>query len=86
MMKYCLLYIVILNIISFFLMGIDKRKAKKQRWRISEKTLLLCAAFGGSIGILFGMTCFHHKTKKKKFSFGVPFLLLFQCILLFYFL
>lgn len=81
---YLILYICLLNLFSFVLMGVDKYKAKRNHWRISEQTLMLCALFGGSFGVLFGMTIFHHKTKKKKFVVGVPIILLLQCILLFY--
>lgn len=81
---YLILYICLLNLFSFVLMGVDKYKAKRNHWRISEQTLMLFALFGGSFGVLFGMTIFHHKTKKKKFVVGVPIILLLQCIFLFY--
>lgn len=78
-----LLYMIFtINLVSFFMMGIDKFKAKHHCWRIAETTLLLFAAIGGSIGILAGMIFFHHKTRKKKFIFGVPLLLIIQVLCL----
>lgn len=68
-------YLVLINIIGFALMGIDKRRAKKNLWRIPEKTLFLVAIVGGSIGSLCGMEYFRHKTKHKKFKIGMPFIL-----------
>lgn len=82
-MKIIFWYVFILNIGSFLLMGYDKQKAKKHRYRISEHTLFLCAWFGGSIGILCGMLLFHHKTKKKKFQIGIPLILLLHFVLYF---
>lgn len=66
------LYLVIMNAAAFFLYGMDKRKAIRNKWRIPEKTLLGVAFFGGSIGALVGMRVFHHKTKHWKFKLGVP--------------
>ena len=75
-MKYLVFYIVLVNIIAFFLYGIDKRKAIKHKWRISEHTLLLFSVLGGGIGSLIGMSVFHHKTKTIKFRIMVPILTL----------
>lgn len=72
------LYLLAVNGIAFGSYGIDKRKAVKDKWRIPEKTLLLLAVFGGSIGALLGMRIFHHKTRKNKFRIGVPLILLLQ--------
>lgn len=66
------------NLITFLVYGIDKRKARKNRWRIPEATLLLLAALGGSIGAWLGMKVWHHKTQHKKFRYGVPLILLLQ--------
>ena len=79
-------YIVAVNVLGFSLMGIDKWKARKNRWRVSEKTLFLTALFGGSIGNLIGMYLFRHKTKKLRFSIGIPVILVLQllCIVLFF--
>ncbi|MDO4497309.1 MAG: DUF1294 domain-containing protein [Bacteroidales bacterium] len=73
-----------LNVVTFFLYGIDKWKAKKDKWRIPEATLLLMAALGGSIGAWAGMKVWHHKTLHKKFKYGVPLILLLQVALMVY--
>ena len=75
--KIMLIYLIVINLIGFAAFGIDKRKAIKDQWRIPEKTLLLIALIGGSVGAFFGMQVFHHKTKHWKFLIGVP-----ACILL----
>lgn len=68
------IYVIVLSIFAFAVMGVDKRRAIKNEWRISEKMLLLTAFFGGGIGSLLGMAVFRHKTKHKKFTVGVPLL------------
>ena len=65
-------------------MLIDKSRAIHKEWRISEKNLICSAAIGGSIGMLLGMSCFRHKTKHKKFTIGVPFILIIQILLSIY--
>ncbi|MBQ1509071.1 MAG: DUF1294 domain-containing protein [Erysipelotrichaceae bacterium] len=65
-----------MSALSFLLMGIDKYKARKEKWRISEKTLLLSALLGGSPGTLLGMLLFHHKIRKPRFFLGVPAILI----------
>lgn len=77
------LYLIIINVISFIIYGIDKRKAKKSLWRISEATLIWFALIGGSIGAYMGMKMFHHKTKHKKFSIGVPLIFILQLLIAF---
>ena len=77
-MKYFLAYLLIVNAIAFLLMLIDKQKAKKKKWRIPEATLMSFAAIGGSIGALMGMYTFRHKTLHKKFTLGIPAILLLQ--------
>ncbi len=67
-----------MNLIAFALYGIDKRRAKQGAWRISEYTLLLVALLGGSLGALLGMRYFRHKTRHRKFRYGVPLILLLQ--------
>ena len=62
-----MIYLVIINVLGFLIMGLDKAKAKKQKYRISENTLLFVALMGGSLGSYLGMYCFHHKTKHVKF-------------------
>ncbi len=71
-------YLILINAAGFLSMLADKQKAKKNRWRIPERTLLLLAALGGSLGSLAGMYCFHHKTKHRKFVLGIPAILLAQ--------
>lgn len=78
MEKFLLIYFLIVNIIGFILMGVDKRKAKKNRWRIPEKTLFLMALIGGSFGTTMGMHYFHHKTKHWYFLWGMPAILILQ--------
>lgn len=75
-----LIYSLLINIITFVVYGIDKWKAQRNRWRISEKMLLFLAIIGGSVGALAGMYTFHHKTLHKKFTIGVPLILLIQVI------
>ena len=71
-MKEFLLYFLAMNLLAFALFGLDKWKAIHGRWRISERTLLLTAVAGGFLGAFMGMHFFHHKTKHKKFVYGVP--------------
>lgn len=86
MLKVVLTYLLIINLLGFFIMLIDKQRAIHKEWRISEKTLLGISAFGGTIGMLLGMSSFRHKIKHKKFTIGVPFILLMQiCLIIFYF-
>ena len=73
-----LIYLAVINIVTFFLYGIDKWKAKRSKWRIPESTLLWWAVFGGSIGALLGIKVWHHKTQHKKFKYGVPAILIAQ--------
>ena len=76
-----LIYIVIVNIAGFALMGIDKSRAKRQAWRIPEKTLFLCALCGGSLGTIIGMNQFRHKTKHWYFKYGLPAIFIAQLAL-----
>ena len=71
-------YLVVMSLLTFAAYGMDKRKAKKGQWRIPEKTLLLLAVLGGSLGALLGMYVFHHKTQKTKFVIGVPVIIAVQ--------
>ncbi|PEI91401.1 hypothetical protein CN679_14285 [Bacillus pseudomycoides] len=66
------IYFIIINAIAFSLMGLDKQKEKKKKWRTPESTLFLAAAAGGAVGAWIGMYVFHHKTHKGKFVFGIP--------------
>lgn len=77
-MIYIILYFVMMNVVAFALMGIDKKRAVRQEWRISEAKLFLSALLGGSIGAIAGMRCFHHKTKHWYFVIGMPLILIGQ--------
>ena len=77
-------YLLTINAITFIVYGIDKYKAKKAKWRISEATLLLLAVLGGSIGAWVGMKVWHHKTMHKKSKYGIPTILLIQIALMTY--
>ena len=70
------------NVISFALFGADKRRARKERWRIPEKTLFAFALLGGCTGAILGMKVFHHKTRHKRFTIGLPLIFLLQTALL----
>lgn len=83
-MKYFLLYLLLINAVGFVLMLIDKWKAKHNRWRIPEATLMTVAALGGSIGSLLGMYTVRHKTKHIKFTVGIPLILVAQIALAIY--
>lgn len=76
------LIIVAMNVLSFSLMGVDKRRAQQGRWRIRESTLFLSAALFGALGGTLGMRYFHHKTKHWYFRWGFPALLVVQAALL----
>ena len=85
MLKILLLtYLVIVNIVGFAMMGIDKKRAVRGAWRISEASLFLSAVIGGSIGCILGMKTFRHKTKHWYFKYGMPAILILQIILLLY--
>ena len=90
-------YLIVINIVTFVVYGIDKwrstsgrllptgrKKAKQGSWRISEATLLTLAVIGGSIGALLGMQVWHHKTMHKKFKYGLPLILLAQIALIYF--
>lgn len=75
------LYLLLINVVGFVLMGIDKRRARRDQWRISEKTLFLPPLLGGTVGAILGMRVFHHKTKHWYFRYGLPALLVLQLAL-----
>ena len=77
-----IIYLIAINVVTFFLYGIDKWKAKRSKWRIPEATLLGLAVIGGSIGAWLGMKVWHHKTQHKKFKYGLPLILLAQIALI----
>jgi uncharacterized membrane protein YsdA (DUF1294 family) len=78
MLKVVLTYLLIINLVGLLIILIDKQRAIHKEWRIPEKTLIGISIFGGSIGMLVGMSTFRHKTKHKKFTIGIPFILLMQ--------
>lgn len=82
--SYLVCYLLAINAVTFIVYGIDKYKAKKAKWRISEATLLLLAVLGGSVGAWGGMKVWHHKTMHKKFKYGIPAILLIQIALMAY--
>ena len=85
-MEETICYLLAVNITTFLVYGIDKYKAKKGRWRISEATLLMMAVIGGSIGAWAGMRLWHHKTMHKKFKYGIPLIIIMQVALAVYLL
>ena len=85
-MEEIICFLLAINIATFLLYGIDKYKAKKNQWRISEATLLTMAAIGGSIGAWAGMRLWHHKTMHKKFKYGIPVIIIMQIALAVYLL
>ena len=83
--KNIIIYLIIINIITFLAMFIDKRRAKRGEWRIKEGTLLGLAILGGSIGGIAEMYVFRHKTKKLRFTIGFPAILITEIALVIYF-
>ena len=83
-MRALFIYLIVINILTFLIFGIDKWKARRGRWRIPEGTLIWMSIIGGSFGALLGMYLFHHKTQKRKFSLGIPAILLAQAILAYF--
>ena len=75
-------YVVVINLIGFIVMGMDKQRAKKHAFRIPEATLFTIAIIGGSIGSIIGMRYFHHKTRHWYFVYGMPLILLLQIALI----
>ena len=81
-----LIYLSVINVVAFFMYGIDKWKAKNSKWRIRETALLGLAVLGGSIGAWLGIKVWHHKTQHKKFKYGVPAIIIVQLALIVYFI
>ena len=79
-LKYVLIYLAVVNLVGFCIMGIDKLKAKRHAWRIPEAALFAVAIFGGSIGSIIGMYTFRHKTKHMSFVIGMPVILVLQIV------
>ncbi|NLM44860.1 MAG: DUF1294 domain-containing protein [Clostridiales bacterium] len=83
--KAIVMYFFLINSIGFIIMGIDKRKSQKFKWRIKETKLFFIAIFGGALGIYFGMKKFHHKTQKPTFKVGIPILTILNLVIYIYF-
>ena len=79
--KNIIIYLLIINIVTFLSMGIDKYKAKKGKWRIQEKTLLTLVVLGGGIGGIAGMYVFRHKTQKPRFFIGFTLIMIMQILI-----
>lgn len=77
-------YVVFINLFAFIAMGADKRRAKKGKWRISEQFLLFVAFIGGALGMIVGANFFRHKTKKFLFTIGLPAIVIFHVILVYF--
>ncbi|MBV7318443.1 DUF1294 domain-containing protein [Bacillus halotolerans] len=75
-------YLVLINLCGFWVMGADKRRAQRHKWRISENRLWLIAIVFGALGVWLGMQTFRHKTKHASFQYGVPFLLVIEAVLI----
>lgn len=86
MKNFILIYFIVINSIAFFSMYIDKKRAIRNEWRIKEATLMSIAVIGGSIGSMIGMYFFRHKTKHIKFTFGIPFILFLQFLLVYFYI
>ena len=84
-LKNIIIYFISINIFGFFIMWLDKQKAKKGRWRIPEKTLFLITALGGGIGTIAGMYTFRHKTQKVACVIGFPLITILEIIAIIYF-
>ena len=83
-LKNILIYLLVINLIGFYMMWSDKKRAKWGKWRIPEQTLFIVTALGGGIGTIAGMYIFRHKTKKLKFTIGLPALVILEIILVIY--
>ncbi len=85
-MRDLIIYLIGINVVTFFIYGIDKWKARRGKWRIPEDTLIWLAIADGSIGALLGMYLFRHKTQHKKFTLGIPAIILVQAVIVYFFL
>ena len=85
-LMYIAVYLTVINLAGFISMGLDKRKARRNKWRIPEAALFLFAIFGGSLGALLGMHVFRHKTQKPRFYIGIPVIFAIQAAVILYLL
>ncbi len=81
-MKYILYYFMAINVSAFYIMYSDKKRARRGDWRISERTIFVLAVLGGSPGVLLGMKAFRHKTLHKRFSVGIPAIMILQLLII----
>ena len=86
MMKFLLIYLILINLITFVVYADDKRRAMKHSWRTSESTLVMLAIIGGSLGALLAMLLFRHKTRHNQFAIGIPTILVAQILLIIFLL
>lgn len=84
--NYILLYLVLINLLGFLIMAVDKYKAEKHQWRIKEKTIFTITLLGGGVGTIAGMYAFRHKTKKASFTIGLPVILVAEIVLVGYYI
>ncbi len=85
-LKYVILYVILINALGLAIMALDKFKAEKGFWRVPEKTLFIVTLLGGGIGTIIGMYAFRHKTKKLKFTIGLPTILISEIAIIIYLL
>lgn len=83
-MFYFNVYVIVINLVGFIQMGIDKQRAKKRAWRIPESQLFLVSLFFGAIGSFLGMRFFRHKTKHPTFKYGLPILVIIQLVIIYF--
>ena len=83
--QIAVIYLIVINILGFLVMGLDKHKAKMAERRIPENTLFMFTILGGGVGTIAGMYVFHHKTKKMKFKVGMPLVLILEILIFVYF-
>lgn len=81
--QFLTIYLLIMNLLALLAMGLDKRRAIRNGWRIPEKSLLLIGSLGGAAGLFLGSKAFHHKTQKPLFKFGIPILLILNGIIIY---
>ncbi len=79
--KILIVYLLIVSLVSIAITAADKSRARRGKWRVPEATLLLCAALGGGVAMYVAMRCLHHKTRKRKFMWGIPLIVIGQAAL-----
>jgi uncharacterized membrane protein YsdA (DUF1294 family) len=78
------IFLLVINLFGFLTVGLDKAKAKRDRWRIPEKHFFIVSVLGGAVGVYLGMKLFRHKTKHKKFVYGIPILIVLNLVSIYY--